>query len=945
MALTIGELTGFITLTDKGFGSAIQAAGKDLGKLQSTTSTTTARIESTVEQAFREVAEDIARGVDPAEALAGLDRLTGAFGSAMGELETSARTGGSNAASALGEALRGMESDARTAASGAANAVEQELSSLDGELRAAGKDAGDALVDGLRSGTDGAREAGRKAGQDAAEGVRQGGQGGMGGVGTAMIGALKAAPWVAAGTAIAGMVADAMRKALEREELFAGLAVKVGAFGQESERLGKLAGELYTQAYGKSLDEVTEALAKVIQNIDGARSASDKALGDMTKQALTTAKVMDENVGAVTRAVSNILRNELAPNAEAAFDVLIRGQQEGVNKSEDLLDTFNEYSTIFRDLGLSAQDALSLLSQGLRAGARDSDTVADALKELDIRVKDLSAKDALKELGLDANKMAQAFAKGGPKAREALDKILDALRKVEDPAERSQLAVELFGTKAEDMAKAISGLNLDTASKEIGKFKNAVQEADKAFQDTSANRVEEWKRAWEDVWAWLGDKLTEQAMQIFPDPKKEWETFSGFFTETVPNFFSDLWNDVSQATSDAWNGIGDWLSEKANAIVEWLKAVPTRVGEFFSTGWEKINTVAGTAWEAIKSAIAQKADAIVNWLKEAPGKIGGFLATGWDSIRSTAAEKWENIKTAISEKAGAAIEWLKKFPDRVKEVFSDVGTWLLQAGRDLIQGLINGIKEWAGKAAEAAKEVVNGAINAAKQALGISSPSRVARDEIGAPIMQGVRDGILLVEPEVTEVASSAILKAVDAAKKPVAPDAPGTKPAGYGIVEGAVKGIKEKEKDLTGQITATITKTMGTAEKTAKSGQSTKPAGYAVVEGVIGGVKAKEKDLVASVGKVIEAAVKEAQKGAAKVKAELDKAVKPAAPGAPPASAPKPDPVLSSNLDLTRAGPGTIAPSSSGGVTVNITNATVREEADLSRIGSQVAYMVMARG
>src|SRR5690606_26104031 len=90
------------------------------------------------------------------------------------------------------------------------------------------------------------------------------------------------------------------------------------------------------------------------------------------------------DVGQVTRAVAKILRTELVSSADEAFDVIVRGAQLGGDEAGDLLDTFSEYSTIFRSMGLSGEQAMGLIVQGLRAGARDADVVADAIKEFTI---------------------------------------------------------------------------------------------------------------------------------------------------------------------------------------------------------------------------------------------------------------------------------------------------------------------------------------------------------------------------------------------------------------------------------------------------------------------------------------------------------------------------------------------------------------------------------
>jgi len=70
------------------------------------------------------------------------------------------------------------------------------------------------------------------------------------------------------------------------------------------------------------------------------------------------------------------------------------------------------------------------------------------------------------------------------------------------------------------------------------------------------------------------------------------------------------------------------------------------------------------------------------------------------------------------------------------------GINLVSIGKNIIEGLINGIKGAAGKVASAIKGVADGAVNAAKKALGIHSPSRVMRDQVGYWVSEGLAKGI-----------------------------------------------------------------------------------------------------------------------------------------------------------------------------------------------------------
>src|SRR5690606_22383400 len=158
------------------------------------------------------------------------------------------------------------------------------------------------------------------------------------------------------------------------------------------------------------------------------------------------------------------------------------------------------------DLGLTGAEAMGLIVQGMEAGAQSSDEVADALKERNTRVtgREGPAVEARDEHGLNAEKMASAVAVGGPKAREALDQMLDGLEKVEDPALRDQLAMDLLGTQAEDMADALYNLDLDTAAQGLGDVAGAAEAAADAVEQTDAQK---FTAAWRQVKQELAEEL------------------------------------------------------------------------------------------------------------------------------------------------------------------------------------------------------------------------------------------------------------------------------------------------------------------------------------------------------------------------------------------------------------------------------------------------------
>ena len=299
------------------------------------------------------------------------------------------------------------------------------------------------------------RQAGERSGEALGEGTADGFRG-------------KAAMVAAAGAAIGLAVGAAISNALDIQAGQARLTAQLGLTAGESERYGRIAGQLYSSAYGESLDQVNEAIAAVHRNIGD--NLNDADLSRITGTVLNLADTFDVDLGQATEAVGNLMRNGLAPNAEVALDVITVGFQNGLNRSDDFLDTLREYTPQFAKFGLDAQMATGLLTQGMEAGARNSDIVADAIKEFSIRAIDGSklTAEGFAMVGLNAADMASKIAQGGPTASAALDLTLDRLRAMPDPVMRSQAAVALFGSQAEDLGNALFALDPSAAVAALG---------------------------------------------------------------------------------------------------------------------------------------------------------------------------------------------------------------------------------------------------------------------------------------------------------------------------------------------------------------------------------------------------------------------------------------------------------------------------------------------
>lgn len=390
-----------------------------------------------------------------------------------------------------------------------------------------GEDTGKQLAKGIeRKTTPDLKGAGRKAGDEFAKAAElaappdlrpQGDKAGKGfasGIGDSIDGLAKGG-LAAAGLAAAAVLGQAFLEGLEQEVATDRLAAQLGG-SEWAKGLGEVAGNLYTSGFGESVAETAEAVKLIIQTSLLPEDANNAQIEELATTALTFSDVLSQDLKGSIRAVSTLLRTGLSSNAEEAFDLLTRGVQQGADLGDDLLDTFNEYPTTFRELGISGPEAMGLIIQSLRAGARNSDFVADSLKEFGIRGQDASELSArgFELIGLNAKEMTRKIAAGGGEANEALGQVLTNLRNMEDPVKRNEAAVALFGTKAEDLGDALFNMDLPTATQQLGNQAGATDNLGTAYDNAKSKLDVWWRENKQKVVVFIADEVLPRLDQF-----------------------------------------------------------------------------------------------------------------------------------------------------------------------------------------------------------------------------------------------------------------------------------------------------------------------------------------------------------------------------------------------------------------------------------------------
>jgi phage-related minor tail protein len=633
-----------------------------------------------------------------------------------------------------GKVAAGMFSNAD--AGGFTRKLQQGVARDTGGFTKTGKDIGEKIGDGISDALDGV---------SARVGTRIGpGFASIGGkLGGKVIGGFAA---LGVGAVIAGEIG----KGLDTEEANDKLAAQLGLTGKVAEKAGRAAGNLYAGAYGDSIGQVNDALKGIQDNIGNLGKFTRGQLESMGAKALDLATILDEDVGRTTRAAGQLMRNNLAPNATAAFDLITRAQQRGGNAAGDLLDTIEEYAPSFKELGLTGPQALGAISASLRAGARNGDLAADAIKEFSIRAIDgsESTKDGFKALELNAKDMAGAIASGGPSARKAFSTVLTELGKIKDPVKQEAAGVALFGTQFEDLGiKAILALNpTKNALDDVG---GASKRMGKTLADNAKTNIESFKRtlsgvatdvignhvipALKDAAAGaqrLGDRFGPYIKTAIDVGRKAFAAIAPIirdvadtvsrFVERVQEWFGSG-GGVQQALgsnrrffSETFNQIRGIVKSALDLIRVIIKNFTESAREFWDRWGATILKIAGHVWQAIKEVIRGVLNVIQGIIKTVTAAIRGDWRGVWEGIKKILDGVWDAmfgiVRGAVKSIGDVLSNWWQNQREKWRNFWDGVRTTARNAWESLKDGA-RGVVAALGNAFNSLKSKVAAPIN------------------------------------------------------------------------------------------------------------------------------------------------------------------------------------------------------------------------------------------
>lgn len=234
------------------------------------------------------------------------------------------------------------------------------------------------------------------------------------------------------------------------------------------------------------------------------------------------------------------------------------------------------------------------------------------------------------------------------------------------------------------------------------------------------------------------------------------------FINNVVSFFTQLPGKVLQFITSAFNNVQTWATNMVNKaremgtnfinnVVSFFTQLPGKVLQFITSALNNVQTWATNMVNKAREMGTNFINNVVSFMQQLPGKIKQYL----DSAIN-------NLKTWVTQMGQKGKEAVQSLINNVMSAASGIASKVMSIGTDIVTGVWNGIKNAAGWFTDQVKSFFSGIVDGVKDALGIGSPSKVFRDEIGKWLPPGVVQGFEAAMPSAMKAIQKDLNKGID---------------------------------------------------------------------------------------------------------------------------------------------------------------------------------------
>lgn len=244
----------------------------------------------------------------------------------------------------------------------------------------------------------------------------------------------------------------------------------------------------------------------------------------------------------------------------------------------------------------------------------------------------------------------------------------------------------------------------------IGELFRAIWEEiiQPALQDLQEGWEELWTRV-QEVWEEYGAPIKETIETAFENLKDAlattWENIKTIVetalavikniieavTAAIRGDWEGAWESIKEAASAAWEGIKTVVTNSLESVRRQIDRVLGLIRSLWNQAWDRIRDALQNAWTSIRTTVANALNTVRATISGALGTISHMWNAAWTAVGTVLRNAWTGIRTAVTDGIRNVVSTIRDLPRRAREALGNIGSTLINAGRDLIQGFIDGI--------------------------------------------------------------------------------------------------------------------------------------------------------------------------------------------------------------------------------------------------------------
>lgn len=214
------------------------------------------------------------------------------------------------------------------------------------------------------------------------------------------------------------------------------------------------------------------------------------------------------------------------------------------------------------------------------------------------------------------------------------------------------------------------------------------------------------------------------------------DTVSGWVSDLV-GFVTNLWDEHIRIVSGIRDSVIEFFTGMVSTVVDTVSGWVSDLVGFVQNLWDDFRRIVTGLRRDVIDFFAEMISSVID-------SVSGWVSDMVQFVVDLASDWIDNIRDLI----GDVLQFFVDLPGDILSALGDLGSLLLGVGESIVQGMIDGIGNMAGRAVDAVRDVGRRMREGITGFFSIGSPSKMFAEQVGVPLVEGIVAGMDEATPE-----------------------------------------------------------------------------------------------------------------------------------------------------------------------------------------------------